>query len=400
MDLRSGQAFWPIQNGLLRVYPPLARDERCEVAVIGGGITGALVAYHLVQAGLETVVLDRRDVGMGSTAASTAVLQYEIDTHLTDLVGLVGEEHAVRAYRLCLEAVDKLAALVGTLDDPCSLQRRPSLYLASSPRHVAALREEAEARRRIGIAVGFLGRGELAERYGIRAPGALRSQTAAEADAYRLTHRLLEAAQGRGLRVYDRTEVTGWSYPGSGVRLATDRGYGVSARAMVFASGYETQAYLRQRLAVLRNTYAFVSEPLEPGALWPERCLVWETARPYLYVRTTPDHRVIVGGADDPYRTLPLRERRIPRKERRLLRRFGELFPGVALEPAFAWAGTFGETKDGLAYIGESPEIPRAYFALGYGGNGITYSLVAAEILRDLLLGHDNPDRHVFRFDR
>ncbi|MER3462414.1 MAG: hypothetical protein C4342_05345, partial [Armatimonadota bacterium] len=90
MDLHSGQAFWPIQNGLLRVYPPLARDERCEVAVIGGGITGALVAYHLVQAGLETVVLDRRDVGMGSTAASTALLQYAIDTHLTDLVGRVG----------------------------------------------------------------------------------------------------------------------------------------------------------------------------------------------------------------------------------------------------------------------------------------------------------------------
>lgn len=96
MDLRSGYPFWLLKNGLLADYPSLKHDESCEVAVIGGGITGALVAYQLVREGVETVLVDTRDIGARSTAASTALLQYEIDTELHELFGLVGEAHAVR----------------------------------------------------------------------------------------------------------------------------------------------------------------------------------------------------------------------------------------------------------------------------------------------------------------
>src|SRR5262249_55250262 len=105
MDLRSGQPFWPLRNGLLESYPALRQDETCEVAIIGGGITGALVAYHLAEEGVDIVLLDKRDVGTGSTAASTSLLQYEIDTELADLIDRVGEADAVRAYRLGIEAI-------------------------------------------------------------------------------------------------------------------------------------------------------------------------------------------------------------------------------------------------------------------------------------------------------
>jgi glycine/D-amino acid oxidase-like deaminating enzyme len=70
------------------------------------------------------------------------------------------------------------------------------------------------------------------------------------------------------------------------------------------------------------------------------------------------------------------------------------------LDVAYSWAGTFGETKDGLAYIGENARFANAYFALGYGGNGITYSLIAAEIIRDLYIGRRNPDAEIFTFHR
>ena len=82
------------------------------------------------------------------------------------------------------------------------------------------------------------------------------------------------------------------------------------------------------------------------------------------------------------------------------MQKFGRLFPDVPLEVAFAWAGTFGETKDGLAYIGVHPRFPHTWFALGYGGNGITFSLIAAEIIRDDFLGRENRDARIFRFGR
>ena len=58
-----------MKNGLIAVYPPLERDERCDVAIIGAGITGALAAHRLTEADCDVILLDRHDVGMGSTAA-------------------------------------------------------------------------------------------------------------------------------------------------------------------------------------------------------------------------------------------------------------------------------------------------------------------------------------------
>jgi glycine/D-amino acid oxidase-like deaminating enzyme len=127
---------------------------------------------------------------------------------------------------------------------------------------------------------------------------------------------------------------------------------------------------------------------------------MWETARPYLYMRTTSDGRILVGGEDVPFRNPKARDALLKRKIQKVQKRFSELYPEISLEAAYTWAGTFGETQDGLPFIGKTPEYPNAYFALGYGGNGITYSLIAAELLRDALLGENNPDATIFRFDR
>jgi len=96
MDLTSGYPFWPIRDGLPAAYPMLDVDIRCDAVVLGAGITGAMIAHELVDAGLDTVVVDRREVAWGSTAASTGLLQYEIDVPLTDLMAMRGRECAAR----------------------------------------------------------------------------------------------------------------------------------------------------------------------------------------------------------------------------------------------------------------------------------------------------------------
>ena len=70
------------------------------------------------------------------------------------------------------------------------------------------------------------------------------------------------------------------------------------------------------------------------------------------------------------------------------------------LSISLTWCGTFSSTKDALPYIGAYPGIPNMFFALGYGGNGITFSMIAAQIISDLYLGIANSDVHLFRFDR
>lgn len=85
MDLKSGYPWWAVRNGLIHAFPALQQDLRCDVLVVGGGITGALIADELSHHGHEVAVIEQRDIGWGSTAASTALLQYEIDTHLLEL---------------------------------------------------------------------------------------------------------------------------------------------------------------------------------------------------------------------------------------------------------------------------------------------------------------------------
>jgi NADPH-dependent 2,4-dienoyl-CoA reductase/sulfur reductase-like enzyme len=82
LDLRTGLPVWLINRKQIAGHRKLAKDIRCEVAVVGGGVSGALIAHRLVNLGRQVIIVDRRDVGMGSTMASTAILSYEPDVHL------------------------------------------------------------------------------------------------------------------------------------------------------------------------------------------------------------------------------------------------------------------------------------------------------------------------------
>lgn len=400
MDLTSDYPFWSICNGLLKVYPPLDRDISCEALVIGGGITGALIGFHLAEAGIKTVLIDRRDIGTGSTSASTALLQYEVDVPLRELVKRMPPRDAVRSYQLCSEAVEKIGHLAHTLKIDCQFSKRPSLFLARTKREIPEFREEFQLRRKNGYRLEFLDQKAIEKLFPFSRPAALFSRDGGEVDPHQLTHGLIAAAQRRGMNIFDRTKARRFAPHPRGIRVTTERGCMISARRVVFATGFESMNYVRGEAGFLKSTYALISEPLVKFPDWHRRSLIWESGSPYLYLRTAANNRIIVGGEDEDFVNPEKRDALIPQKTRTLVRKFSKLFPDVKLDVAYAWAGTFGETKDGLAYIGQNKSMPNAYFALGYGGNGITYSAIAAEIIRDAILGRANPDARLFRFGR
>jgi glycine/D-amino acid oxidase-like deaminating enzyme len=120
-----------------------------------------------------------------------------------------------------------------------------------------------------------------------------------------------------------------------------------------------------------------------------------------VYVRGTRDGRLIVGGEDVPFKSAAAREALLPRQIRRLSAKYEQLF-GDPLPPvAYTWAGSFAETEDGLPFIGAVPGMnPRLQFALCYGGNGITYSVHAGEMIRAGIEGRAHELDDVFGFQR
>lgn len=399
MDLRSHYPFWLMKNGIMNNYPSLQKDMHTEIAIIGGGITGALLAYHLVKAGCKVAVLERRHIGMGSTAASTALLQYEIDEPLHKLAEKVGRKNAEQSYLACYQSIDDLEKIIIKESFDAGFEKRPSLQYASFLSHVKSLEKESEARKSIGIPVRMFYRDELAHKFHFDAPAGIYSQQAAQVDAYRLTHEIF-GRHNKHLEVYDKTEVVSIKHNKRSVELLASTGKKVIARKLVIACGYESQQYIPKPVEILSSTYAIVSEPLEEKKLWYNNALIWETKQPYLYMRTTDDCRVLVGGKDSRFSNVHKRDTMLPKKIKALENAFKKKFPGILFKTDFAWAGTFGSTKDALPYIGIIPERPNTYFALGLGGNGITFSIIAAQVIRDMINGITNPYENIFCFNR
>lgn len=401
MDLKSGYPYWAVKNGLMFAFPQLHADLNCDVVVVGAGITGALIADELAGHGHDVVVVDQRDVGWGSTSASTAMLQYEIDTHAIDLARRYGQAPALLAYQSCLSAIGKIGALAKALGD-VDYSNCKSLYYASNRADHPRLAEEFAWRKQHGFPVRWLDRAALKDEYGLTAPAAILSTVAARVDPYRFASRLLRRMQRNGTRVFDRTQVKSITAATRSVQLTTASGLMIKAGHAVIANGYEAQTWLRQRVAQNRSSYAYISDPIERGDLgWLASTLLWESARPYLYLRSTGDGRLLVGGEDDDHDIPARRDRKVNRKAATLQRKVTRLLPHLKAQPAFAWAGTFAETRDGLPLFGRHPQYgPRVLFALAYGGNGITYSMLGAGLLRAQIDGRAHPLARLFSFTR
>lgn len=400
LDLRTGRPVWIINQPKTARHKKLSRDIRSEVLVIGGGVSGALLAHRLTKLGMEVIVIDRREIGMGSTMASTAILSYEADVNLIELIKKIGECSAVRAYKMGIEAINSIGKTVETLDDSCDFRKCKSLYLASSLKDVRMMRREFRSRQKHGFKVELLERRRLRESFSLHAPCAILNHDAAEVNPRKLTQALVRSAQRKGMKVFCHTTVNSYRRQGKLSFLTTEDGIEIQAQHVVFATGYESQQFLKQKAVRLVSSYAIASTPATKFPKNFERPVIWESARPYLYVRTTEDSRFVAGGEDVDFVNETKRDRLLPVKTKTLVRKLRKMFPRIPWKLATAWTGTFAESDDGLPYIGPHKDFPGAQFALGYGGNGITFAAIASLIIPDLISGTKNPDARIFRFNR
>jgi glycine/D-amino acid oxidase-like deaminating enzyme len=402
MNLKSGRLYSETTFPNPPAYPVLEEDLSCEVLVVGGGEAGSLISHKLHSQGVDTVMIDKRRIAGGSSSANTGLLQFENDKMLTACIHSFGEHKGVRLYRACSQAVGSLDRLVPTLDIDPDFTLRSSLYFASCPEDVVLLRAEYEALKQHGFQVEFWSGEDVARRYSFRKPAAMYSLGDAQVNPYKLVHSLTATSHRKGMRVYELTEVKRFFHGRGGPAVITANGRTIQARKIVFATGYETQEFRTNPNAYTDSAYAIVTQPLDPAFPgWFERSLIWETARPYLYMRTTADNRIICGGLDENTGIPEERDRRLKRKSELLIEALSELFPQYEeLRAEFAWASFFMSTHDGYPLFGEQDGFPDCYFALGYGGNGTVCSALGAEIISELITKGYHPDTELFSFQR
>ncbi|MCG7378967.1 FAD-binding oxidoreductase [Paenibacillus sp. ACRSA] len=400
MELINGKTYWPTTFQPTRNYPVLEENLTCDCLIVGGGMAGALSAKLLTDHGIQTILIDKREIGHGSSMANTGLLQYTNDKTLTSCIQTFGEQTGVRFYELCRDAMQQLAEIAQKLEIDPWFVPRTSLYCASDEDDVVMLEEEYRNLKHYGFDVELWNEDKIRSVFPFSKRAALYTSGDAEVNPYRLVHSLIDSASNQGAKVFAHTTMTHCDYNEDGVVCYTPQGT-IRAKHVIFSTGYETQEIKNDRGAYLKSTYAIATKPLKDLSSWYEQCMIWETARPYLYMRTTPDGRIIAGGLDEERPRKDQRSIKAAHKGDILLQQIAEYFPLSELEVDYAWEAVFGSTHDGLPLIGPHPDYPHSYFVEGYGGNGTVYSMIGARLITELIAtGTKNPDLDLFSLTR
>lgn len=399
MDIRSNEPYWLIKNSLPQSYPSLKQSISSEILIIGAGITGALIAYKLIGEGRRVVMVDRRDVCNGSTAASTSMLQYEIDVPLHRLIDQVGLTCAVSSYQNCEKAIRELKKIAQTVGSDCGFKYKKSVYFTSSKRDLHFLKEEFEARKAHGFDVKWLAGDDL-KKLGLKAYGAIESKSGAVMDVYVLANDILKYCSERGLEIYDRTEIHDLKFKKEKICAETKTGHTIEVGDVVNCTGYESTEMLNESIVKLKSTFALASEAYEKLPEPFKDRIYWNTDSPYLYFRSTDDRRIVMGGGDRDFKNALRRDALLPKKEKDLQKRFKKCFPDIPFKTDYSWAGTFGETKDGLPYFGKPDPAKNEHYILGFGGNGITFSVMGMEAVVHSVNGTPHPFLEYYKFNR
>lgn len=397
-DLRAGVSLWEAQNPEPSRVVLAAQEWRADVAIIGAGITGSLLAERLTREGRSVVILDRRAPQRGSTVASTAMLQWEIDAPMLELEQRFGFETAARICKRSFVSVRAIEALCRQFKLACHIAPREAFYLAGDELDAALLKEECALRQRAGLPSVWIDAGALAAE-GLIAEAALRSQGAAEVDPVALARGVLACALARGATMLTGVEAQTYEPTVEGVTIACANGAIVRAKHLVLANGYELPDFAASKGHAIASTWALATTT--DGPLWPTRALVWEASETYAYMRGSADGRIIIGGGDEDISDPAARDALTPQKIAFLREKLGALAPAAkGAEIEFSWAGLFGETEDSLPLIGRVQGAPHAFAAFGYGGNGITFSAMAADMIATALRGERDEDETLYALDR
>jgi glycine/D-amino acid oxidase-like deaminating enzyme len=259
--------------------------------------------------------------------------------------------------------------------------------------------EEHALRRRANLPGAFLDHAMLLEHFDIARAGAIVSPNAADADPMQLAHGLLGVAVSRGARLFD-AEATAFDAASRSVGVQLQDGHQIEARNVILATGYVMPKIIHSSIQTVSSSWAIATAP-QPDNIWKDGALIWEDSKDYLYARTTVSGHIIIGGEDSDEIVDPeARDALIPEKSRILLEKLGALWPHANRDIAYRWAGTFDTTRDGLPLIGPVPGRKGIFAAYGYGGNGITFSYLAAQLIGELIAGETSPLIDDFALER
>jgi glycine/D-amino acid oxidase-like deaminating enzyme len=365
-------------------YPRLHGEHVADVAIIGGGLIGCATAYACAVAGLRSIVIEADRVGQGSSGRSAGLLTGEPGPSFKDLSAAHGLRAARNVFELWRRGAREGAALLRRLAIRCDLEPLEAWTIALG--NAQPLRREFDARTAAGLDARWPPSKQAQRTIGLEVTGGMRLTDGFVVDPYRACLGLAAAAVKRRAQIFERAPVTSVRQGRSGVEITVARTAIVRAATVVLATGVPTAQFkpLRRHFTD-RHAYQVLTEVLPLPTrreLGPRSGSFCDTQSPRHRVRWTSDHRIFIAGADQDEPPERTRDAVVIQRTGQLMYELLTMFPAIAgLKPAYGWDRSYGETVDGLMYVGPHRNYPRHLFALGASGDSIAGAFVAANLL-------------------
>lgn len=399
MDLHKGSLYWPTTYQSTHRKKPFKKADCYDAVIVGAGMSGALTALSLLDRGLQIAIIDKRRFATGSTSANTGLLQYSNDIMLHELIEQIGPIDAIAFYKHCLEAMEQLKQVADRLPVDAHFICRESIYYASDEDDAERVKQEYHTLTKYDFPCTYWDRKTLLNNAGIDRPCAIVTYGDAEVNPYVFANGIFDLAESMGAHLFEFTEMLDSNKSGDELIISTSDGE-MRTKNIIFTTGYETLPIGKRIGADINRSYVIVTKPVKEQPAWYKDALVWETKRPYLYMRTTADGRIIIGGLDENSGEMEITDELIRKRGNELKCKFNEVFPHLDIQVDYAYCATFGESVDNLPFIGKHPTKKNHFYLLGYGGNGTVYSMLGADILADQLCGIEHPASQIVRLTR
>lgn len=381
---------WTAGEAVMR--PRLHGRHRCDVAVVGAGLTGLSTAVELLEQDpdLRVIVVEADHVAAGASGRGTGLLGPRVGPPLSVARRRYGLVAARASYLWSVSAVRHVIDLVRRHRISCDLVEGSQLVVAADEAAAEEQRREADAARDLGLPVTLVERDELPAVAAGRLSG-LRYPTAATLDPAALTRQLARIGEQRGLTVFERSPVRGIRR-GLLTTVTTDDGEIVADHAVVAVNAFGAVPGAPAGVVGLR-VQAGVTQKLDDEALGALDELRTEPlighAELSPYFRLTADGRLMVGGGAvrrGPYGSLAP----APGRLRAAARALSPVLAGVEMEAT--WAGPVAMTRDGLPVLGHHDDDPRLHHAGGCNGHGLAVSVRHGAQLARWIVGGEVDD--------
>lgn len=384
-------------------HPRLRGEATADVVIIGAGLTGCATAYACAVGGLRPLVLEANRIGEGSAGRSAGLLLPEPGPGFRDVAQAHGRRTARRVFELWGHGASDGAALLRRLKVSGGIDAFASLAVAFRGEEKALQREFA-ARKEAGLDVRWLAQRQVRQATALEASAAMRLHDAFAVDPFRACVTLATAAVRRGARVFERSPVSKVRAGKKQIEVLLADGV-VRAQTAIVTTGLATAEFkpLRRHFT-RRETYLVLTEAMPAPMrrqLGRRAATLVDTRAPRHRIRWTSDDRILVAGADQGEISERTREAVLVQRTGQLMYELLTMYPAISgLQPAYGWELPYGDTADGLMYIGPHRNYPRHLFALGAGGDSITGAFVAARILARAVSGAVQKGDEVFGWTR